>query len=90
MEDAVGIKLFGVLVFEDEPFSRMYILGVKVEALPDLSLLKESELILRCLELGDGVVGSDKDKDSGDEGADWLKDDEGVWYMVIVDDIVPV
>ena len=71
MDDAVGIRLFGVLVFEDEPFSRMYILGVKVEALPDLSLLEESELILRCPKLGDGLVGSDKDKDSGDEGTEW-------------------
>jgi hypothetical protein len=66
----VGIRLFEELVFEDEPFSRMYILGVRVAALPDLELSEERVLSLRCLKLDDGLVGSDKCK-SGDERAEW-------------------
>lgn len=65
----VGIRLFvEVSVFEDEPFSRMYILGVRVAALPDL---EECVLSLRCLKLDDGLVGSDKGNSSGDERAEW-------------------
>lgn len=67
----VGIRLFEVLVFEDEPFPRMYILGVRVAALPDFILLEERVLSLRCLKLDDGLVGSDKDNGSGDERAEW-------------------
>ena len=67
----VGIRLFGVLVFEDELFSRLYILGVRVLALPDLVILEERVLSLNCLKLDDGLVGSDKDSGSGDERAEW-------------------
>ena len=67
----VGIRLFEALVFEDEPFSRTYILGVRVATLPDLELLEERLLSLRCLKLDDGLVGSDKDDGSGDERAEW-------------------
>ena len=67
----VGIRLFEILVFEDKLFSRMRVLGVMVAALPDLILLKERVLSFRCLKLDDGLVGSDKDNDSGDERAEW-------------------
>ena len=49
----------------------MHVLGVMVAALPDLILLKERVLSFRCLKLDDGLVGSDKDNDSGDERAEW-------------------
>jgi hypothetical protein len=66
----VGVRLFGVLVFEDEPFSRVYILETMVAALPDLELLEERVLGLRCLKVYDELVGSDKDNGSGNEQAE--------------------
>ena len=74
-EDAVtivGIRLFEILVFEDKPFSRMHVLGVRVAVLPAvLTLLKEHVSSLRCLELDEGLIGSDEDNESRDEHAEW-------------------
>lgn len=67
----VGIGLFEVSVFEDELFSQKYVLGVRVAALPELTLLGERVLSLRCLKLDDGLVDSDTDNGSGDERAEW-------------------
>jgi hypothetical protein len=69
--DAVIIVGIRLLVFEGEPISRMYILGVRVAALPELVLLEERLLSLRCLKLDDGLVDSDKDNGSGDVRAEW-------------------
>jgi len=69
-DGVVGSRLSEVLMFDDEPRSRAYILGVIVGALPELELPEERVLSLRCLKLDVGLVGSDKDSGSGDERAE--------------------
>ena len=58
-------------MFDDEPCSREYKLGVIVGSLPELILLEERLLSLRCLKLDVGHVGSDKVSGSGTERAEW-------------------
>lgn len=45
--------LMVILVFKDEPFSQVYIPGVRVAALPDFALLEERGLSLGCPKLND-------------------------------------
>ena len=57
-------------MFDDEPCSRAYKLGVIVGALPELTLPEERLLSLRCLKRDVGLVGSDKLK--GSDVLAWL------------------